>query len=112
MTIPTPKTKPVELIERIGPEIFRFETPGDYLRGRLISIETTDIVGKTTLKYIVHDEEEDRILSFLGTVDLNKKIRESDIGKILEIRYGGTDPDAGQGKHPIKRFKVSVEKDK
>jgi len=109
MKIPTPTTKPVELIERTGPEIFRFDTPGDYLRGRLISIETTEIGGKSTLKYIVHDDEENRIFSFLGTVDLNRKIRPSDIGKVLEIRYGGTDREAGQGKNPIKRFKVFAE---
>ena len=60
----------------------------------------------------MHDDEENRIFSFLGTVDLNKKIRESDIGKILEIRYGGADREAGQGKNPIKRFKVFGEKDK
>jgi hypothetical protein len=53
------------------------------LRGRLINIETTDIGGKPTLRYVVHDEEEDRVFSFLGTVDLNTKIRSSDVGKIL-----------------------------
>ena len=98
------------MVERAGPEIFRFDTPGDYLRGRLVEIETTDIGGKSTLKYIVHDEEKGRIFSFLGTVDLNSKMRPTDIGKILEIRYGGKDTAAEQGKNPIKRFKVFVEK--
>jgi hypothetical protein len=100
------------MVERTGPEIFRFEAPGDYLRGRLLEIETTDINGKPTLKYIVRDEEEDRIFSFLGTVDLNTKIRPSDIGRILEIRYGGKDTDVEPGKNAIKRFKVFVEKNK
>src|SRR5690349_14941125 len=110
MTLPKPRTKPVELVERTGPEIFRFEGPGDYLRGRLITIETVDIGGKPTLRYIVHDEEEDRLYSFLGTVDLNTKIRPSDTSKVMEIRYIGQDSDSGQGKNPIKRFKVLVEK--
>ena len=106
------KRRPVELEERTGTEIFRFEVPGDYLRGRLINIETVDLGGKPTLRYIMHDEEEDRIYSFLGTVDLNTKIRSSDVGKILEIRYGGKDPNPEPGKNPIKRFKVFAQKDK
>jgi hypothetical protein len=110
-TKPTTNT-PVELVERTGPEIFKFENPGDCLRGRLITIETTDIGGKPTLRYIVHDEEEDRLFSFLGTVDLNTKLRPSDISKIVDIRYVGQDSEAGQGKNPIKRFKVFGEKGK
>jgi len=112
MNLPKPKSFPIELVERTGPEIFRFESPGDYLRGRLINIETTDIGGKPTLKYIVRDEDEDRLFSFLGTVDLNKKIRSSDIGKIFEIRYEGKDSNPEPGKNAIKRFKVFAQKDK
>lgn len=101
------KTKePPELVERTGPEIFRFEAPGDCLRGRLINIETIDIGGKPTLRYIVHDEEEDRVYSFLGTVELNTKIRSSDISKIIDVRYERKDSEAASGKNPIKRFKV------
>jgi hypothetical protein len=110
--LPIVKKAPVEFEERTGPEIFRFETPGDYLRGRLIEIETVDIAGKPTLKYIVRDEDEDKLFSFLGTVDLNKKIRSSDIGKLVEIRYGGKDPNPEPGKNAIKSFKVGVQKDK
>jgi len=113
MKLPIPtKVPPIEMVERTGPEIFRFETPGEYLRGRLLEIETTEINGKPTLKYVVRDEEEDRLFSFLGTVDLNKKIRPSDVGLILEIRYGGKDAAVGPGKNPMKRFKVFVEKSK
>ncbi len=112
MNVSGHKTPAVEMVERAGPEIFRFDTPGDYLRGRLIAIETADIGGKPTLKYVVHDEEEDRIFSFLATVDLNSKIRPTDVGKMLEVRYGGKDTEAEQGKNPIKRFKVFVEKEK
>ena|SRR5256885_10891987 len=112
MKLPIEKKAPVELEERTGPEMFRFETPGDYLRGRLNAIETVDIAGKPTLRYIVHDEDEGRLFSFLGTVELNKKIRSSDVGKVLEIRYGGTNSETQPGKNPIKLFKVFVEKDK
>ncbi len=111
-TTPKRKGTPTELVERTGPEIFRFEAPGEYLRGRLINIETTDIGGKPTLRYVVHDEEDDRIYSFLGTVDLNAKIRSSDISKVIEVRYEGKDTEAAPGKNPIKRFKVLAEKDK
>lgn len=106
------KARPLELFERSGPEIFRFENPGDYLRGRLITIETIDMTGKPTVRYIVHDEQEDRLYSFLGTVDLNIKLKKSDISKIVEVQYVGQDPNSGQGKNPIKRFKVFGEKEK
>lgn len=112
MNLPKPTNRKVELVERTGPEIFRFENPGDYLRGRLIAVETTDMAGKPTLRYIVHDEEEDRLFSFLGTVDLNIKLRKSDISKIVEVQYVGQDPESAQGKNPIKRFKVFAEKEK
>jgi len=107
-----PISQQVELVERTGPEIFRFENSGDYLRGRLITIETTDMAGKPTLRYIVYDEAEERLYSFLGTVDLNIKLRHSDISKIVEVQYVGQDTESQQGKKPIKRFKVFVEKDK
>jgi hypothetical protein len=107
----TPKNTFVEMVERTGPEIFRFEKSGDYLRCRLIEIETADISGKPTLRYIVSNEDDGKLCTFLGTVDLNTKIRASDVGKVLEIRYGGLESQSGPGKNPIKRFKVFVEKD-
>src|SRR5450631_4255543 len=110
MKVPISKNSPVELVERVGTEIFKFEAPGDYLRGRLLNIETVDIGGKPTLRYVVQDEDEGRAFGFLGTMDLNTKIRPSDAGKLLEIRYEGTDVPTGVGKNPIKRFKVFAEK--
>jgi hypothetical protein len=112
MKVTNHKRASIDLVERTGPEIFRFDTPGEFIRGRLIEIETADIGGKPTLRYIIGNEEDDRLYSFLGTVDLNTKIRPSDIGKILEIRFVGKDDQADPGKHPIKRFKVLAEKDK
>jgi hypothetical protein len=112
MKVPNPKHAPVELVERTGPEIFRFDSPGDYLRGRLTNIETTEIGGKPTLRYIVREEDEDRLLSFLGTVDLNTKISSSDVGKLLEVRFIGKDSETAPGKNPIKRFKVFAERNK
>ena len=106
------KRNPVELEERTGAEIFRFENAGDSLRGTLLDIETTEISGKPTTRYIFQDEDRDKTVSFLGTVDLNTKIRASDIGKRIEIRYGGKDPQTEAGKNAIKRFKVYVQKDK
>ena len=100
----------VELTERTGPEIFRFDNPGDSLQGRLVTIETVDIGGKPTIRYVVHETDEDKIYSFLGTVDLNIKIRQSDIGKVLEVRYLGRDTEAQEGRNPIKRFKVLGQK--
>lgn len=113
MNIQTDKPQPTDMVERTGPEIFRFESSGDCLRGQLLHIETADIGGKPTLKYIMRNErDESKLFSFLGTVDLNLKIRSSDVGKVMEVQYIGKDPETGEGKNPIKRFKVFVQKDK
>jgi len=109
MTVQATKNAPVQMVERTGPEIFKFETPGASLRGQLISIDSTEIDGKPTLRYIVKDGEDERLFSFLGTVDLNTKIRSSDVGKIIEVRYERNDTQAAAGKHPMKRFKVLVQ---
>jgi len=109
MIIENRKENSTPLVERAGPAIFRFENPGDYIRGRLINIDTADIGGKPTLKYVLQDEADNRIVSFLGTVDLNTKIRRSDVGKMLEIRYERKDRHADEGKNAIKRFKVLAE---
>jgi hypothetical protein len=106
------KRNSVELEERTGAEIFRFENAGDSLRGTLIDIEVAEIGGKPTTRYIFQDEDGNRTVSFLGTVDLNTKIRASDVGKRIEIRYGGKDPQTEAGKNAIKRFKVYVQKNK
>lgn len=107
------KSQPTDMVERTGPEIFRFESSGDCLRGQLLHIETADIGGKPTLKYIVRDEgDESKLLSFLGTVDLNQKIRSSDVGKFMTVEYIGKDTQSEEGKNPIKRFKVFVQEDK
>src|SRR4051812_44645862 len=111
MNVSTQKKTSIQLTERTGPEIFRFENSGDCLRGRLVNIETADIGGKPTIRYVVHELDKDRLYSFLGTVDLNIKIRSSDIGKLIEVRYLGRDSETGDGKNPIKRFKVLVQTD-
>ena len=112
MNVANRKTNRVEMVERTGAEIFRFARPGDCLRGRLIEIETADIGGKPTLRYVLRNEEERKTQSCLGTVDLMNKIRSSDLGKLLEICFVGTDTETSEGKNPIKRFKVLVENDK
>jgi hypothetical protein len=112
LTVRQPQPPPTDLVERTGPEIFRFESSGDCLRGHLLNVETAEIGGKPTLKYIVRDEKDERkLFSFLGTVDLNQKIRSSDVGKILEVQYVGRDAETEDGKNAIKRFKVFVQKD-
>lgn len=93
-----------QMTERLSAEIFRFENPGDYLKGVLVDIETVDISGKPTLRYILHDLEENRRFSILGTMDLNNKVRRGDLGKPLEIRYEGL--ENRPGKNPIKRYRV------
>lgn len=92
--------KPVELVERTGREIFKFDAPGQVLRGRLISIDNTEINSKPAVRYTLNDEEEGKFYSFLGTIDLNTKIRPSDLGKVVHICYEGQDPRVRTERNP------------
>jgi hypothetical protein len=103
--------RPVELVERAGPEMFKFDTPGQTLRGRLITIEHIQVNGQPALRYTLHDEEEGKYYTFLGTIDLNTKIRQSDVGKVVQVQYERQDPPVQSGKSPIKRFRVYGEKE-
>jgi hypothetical protein len=96
-----------QLQERKRLEMFSFDSPGQSLRGRLIEIDPVEISQRPALRYVIHEEEEDRCYSLLGTVDLNNKIRRSDVGRILEIRYEGS--EKRNGGNPIKRFRIFAE---
>jgi hypothetical protein len=93
-----------ELVERVGPEIFRFDKPGNSIRGVLSEIDFVEISGRPTIRYLILDPTEKRPWSVLGTVDLNRKIRQSDVGRFLEIHFDGL--EVVEGKRPIKRFRV------
>jgi len=61
---------------------------------------------RTALLYIVEESESNRLLSILETADLSSKIRSSDIGKVLEIRFEGFENVAYR--RPMKRYRVRV----
>jgi hypothetical protein len=107
----TSTSKPIELVEREGPVMFKFDSPGRVLRGRLISIEHTHINDKPAVRYTLHDEEEGKYYTFLGTVELITKIRQSDVGRVIQVQYEGQDSEGQNGKNPMKRFRVYAEKE-
>jgi hypothetical protein len=95
-----------DLVERLGMEFYRFETPGETLRGVLEEIDTVAIQGRPTIRYRIDDTETKRTYSLLGTVDLNSKIQKCDVGKFIEIRFENR--ERLPGKYPIKRFRVCL----
>lgn len=95
-----------QLQERKRLEILSFKTPGQSMRGKLMGIDVVEIDQRAALRYVIKDEVQDRLYSLLGTVDLNNKIRRTDIGRILQIRYEGMDT---ANIRAIKRFLVHVE---
>lgn len=95
-----------KFVERAATEILKFEKVGDQVTGYLMEIIPVD-GDKPGVKYIVHEPVENRFYEFFGSYDLNRKIRKTDIGKLLQIRFEKTEKvDANRS---IKRFWVGVD---
>jgi hypothetical protein len=102
--------------ERHDPIFVEWNRPGQAVAGRLLSIEMIEVgePKQKTARYTVIDElvedGENPLSSFLGTYQINSKIRKSDIGRLVLVRYEGEDKNIGRAENKMKLFKVYVEK--
>lgn len=100
------------MVEATAPEMFKFVKQGEELTGVLINIDQITVKDSPTIEYTVEDEHKQRV-TFLGTNDLNKKIRPEHIGHFLGIRYERDDNSFTKpGQSAAKVFKVFVSKEK
>lgn len=80
---------------------------GDYLEGVLIAIEKATAKGKACTRYTVLKTGGDAV-SFLGTNQLDRKLRQSDLGHRVKICCTGSDPNVQKGNNAMKLFDVKV----
>jgi hypothetical protein len=101
-----------EMQEVKAPEQFQFTKQGQIVEGVLLSIEPTEVKGKSALEYMFGRENGERF-TCLGTNDLNKKLHPGHIGHWVRIRYA-TDDSSFQkpGQSAMKVFEIQVAKDK
>jgi hypothetical protein len=95
--------------EREEPRFTKFAT-GDVLDGVLVSIDRITIEDKPAIRYTVR-EHSGEFVSFLGTHQLNQKLRTTDRGHLISIRCEGEDTMVRKGDNCMKVFKVLVSKE-
>lgn len=100
----------IEMVEREEPRFAQFTT-GDVVEGMLVSIDRVTVKEKPCVKYTVR-EEDGGYVQFLGTHQLNTKLRPTDRGHYVSIRCEGEDTMVKRGENCMKVFKVLVSKEK
>jgi len=102
-----------EMVEAKAPEMIKFTRPGQEVAGVLVNLEPVTVKGDSqTIEYTLQDESGER-MTFLGTNDLNKKLRPDYIGHFIGIRYEKDDDSFTRpGQSAAKVFKVFVSKEK
>jgi hypothetical protein len=98
--------------ERKDPDFVNF-SDGDMVSGVLLSIERIQ-VGKEgqpkqpANRYTIQDLDDGKLYAFLGTHQLDTKLRMTDVGHVIEVRCEGNDPNVTRNGNPMKKFKVLV----
>jgi hypothetical protein len=105
-------TKEFTMQEREVPKQISWNAPGDVVAGVLIEVTTIEKDGKRIPRFVVHDPDEDRLYSFLGTYDISQKLMPGDRGKYIEVSYVGENPDVSKAGNAMKVFRVAVSKEK
>ena len=92
--------------EREEPRFMSFST-GDVVDGILVLKEKVMIKEKPAIRYTVKVDDGD-FVAFLGTHQLNTKLRITDIGHFVSIRCEGEDTMVKRGENCMKVFRVLV----
>jgi hypothetical protein len=90
------------------PKFIQFNE-GDFVEGIIIGIESCLVKGKKCTRYTVHPKE-GLDVSFIGTNQLDRKLRVNDLGHFAKIYCKGEDPNVQKGDNRMKLFDVKVSK--
>jgi hypothetical protein len=83
---------------------------GEVVEGILLSVQPISIQNKPATRYIVSDENGEMV-SFLGTYQLNEKLRPADRGHKIIVRCEGEDVNVKRGDNCMKVFDVKVSRE-
>ena len=95
--------------ERQEPRFIQFAT-GEAVEGVLVTIEHCTVKDNPAIRYTVR-EDDGNLVCFLGTYQLNVKLRPSDCGHYISVRCEGEDTMIRRGDNNMKIFKVLVSED-
>jgi hypothetical protein len=95
----------LKMVEREGPRFVRFKV-GELVEGVLVEIKRQNVQGKPAIRYTVDDGGQ--LYSFLGTYQINEKLRVSDKGKRVSICYEGEDTSVSRAGNRMRKFRVFV----
>ena len=84
---------------------------GEIVAGTLIGIQPIIVRDKRAIRYTVQ-EDDGSFVAFIGTYQLNTKLRTDDRLKRIEIRCIGEDTMVKRGENCMKVFEVKVSKDR
>jgi hypothetical protein len=98
----------MEMEERKEPEFVRFNE-GDAIEGILMIIDKGMITGKPIVRYTVRRADGSEV-AFIGTNQINRKLRLEDLGHRVQIICTGEDPNVKRGDNCMKLFTIRVSK--
>jgi hypothetical protein len=98
----------MEMETREEPKFIRFTT-GDVCEGVLVLIEKAIVNKRPAVRYTVRLDDGSEV-SFIGTNQINRRLRSGDEGHKVEIVCTGEDPSVKRGDNCMKLFKVRVSK--
>lgn len=97
-----------EMEERKEPRFVQF-AEGEIVEGLLVSVLRVKIENKDAVRYIVL-QDDDELVSFLGTYMINTKLSLADKGHRISVRYEGENKAVKRGENCMKTFAVMVSK--
>ncbi len=102
-------TPAVDMVERKEPDFVKF-TEGEVIEGVLVNVERIQVGNppKSAVRYTLADVEDGSLICFLGSYQIDTKLRPSDKGHYITVRYEGEDTSVKRNGNSMKRFKVFV----
>lgn len=96
-----------EGFKEVEVDFYRFKTVGDFLTGKLISKAAVNVgpKGNRTGKYTILDSES-KMISFLGSAELDEKMARIAIGATVLVQYIGSE-NLEEGRE-LKHFRALV----
>src|ERR1035438_557643 len=109
----TTKPNQRQMQEVNAPEMFQFTDARSYIEGVLLDVSPVTVKdnAKETSQYLVQSKNGDRF-TFLATYDLSRKLLPVHIGHWIQVKYEGEDKSIKTQGSPMRKFKVSVSKQK
>jgi hypothetical protein len=95
--------------ERKEPTFVKF-TEGEVVEGILVNVEQVEVgePRKKAMRYTVEDMDSHDLSSFLGCYQIDTKLRVTDIGHVIHVRFEGDDNSVTRNGRAMKKFQVSV----